>query len=108
MKDISKEPWAEFAEEMMSHKVTEAVVMARSESEDRVVTNYYNASYEMRWAFLGHMIENLVIDTIQSNQDEIREILMTDEELAEFLESISKNELWLEWLKQEADKDGEA
>ena len=50
MKDISKEPWAEFAEqfaeEMLNHKVTEAVVIARSESEDRVVTNYYNASYE--------------------------------------------------------------
>ena len=84
MKDISKEPWAEFAEqfadEMLNHKVTEAVVMARSESEDRVVTNYYNASYEMRWAFLGHMIENLVIDTIQSNQDEIREILFGESE----------------------------
>lgn len=84
MKDISNEPWAEFAEkfadEMLNHKVTEAVVIARSESEDRVVTNYYNASYEMRWAFLGHMIANLVMDVIEANQDVIREILMGESE----------------------------
>lgn len=84
MKDISKEPWAEFAEqfaeEMLNHKVTEAVVMARSESEDRIVTNYYNASYEMRWAFLGHMIANLVTDVIEANQDDIREMLMGESE----------------------------
>lgn len=84
MKDISREPWAEFAEqfadEMLNHKVTEAVVMARSESEDRIATNYYNASYEMRWAFLGHMIANLVMDVIEANQDEIREILMGESE----------------------------
>lgn len=34
-----------------------------------------------------------------TNADHIRS--MTDEELAEFLESISRNELWFEWLKEE-------
>lgn len=84
MKDISKEPWAEFAEkfaeEMVEHRVTEAVVLTRCADEDRIVTNYYNASYEMRWAFLGHMIANLVMDVIEANQDEIREILMGESE----------------------------
>ena len=71
MKDISSEPWAQFAEnfanEMINHNVTQAVVLTRSESEDRVVTNYYNCDYEMRWAFLGHMMANLVEDIMEKN-----------------------------------------
>lgn len=82
MKDIPSEPWAEFAEkfaeEMLTHKVTEALVMTRCADEDRIVTNYYNADYEMRWAFLGHMVANLVMDVIESNKDEVMEILGLD------------------------------
>ena len=84
MADISFEPWAEFAEqfaeEMLEHKVTEAVLMTRCSGEDRIVTNYYNADYEMRWAFLGHMVANLVMDVIEANRDEVREILLEEDE----------------------------
>lgn len=79
MSTLNDKPWAEFAEqfakEMLEHDVTEAVVMTRCGKEDRIVTNYYNADYEMRWAFLGHMIANLVMDVIEANKEEVKDIL---------------------------------
>ena len=77
MKDISSAPWAKFAEnfanEMLTHNVTQAVFLTRSEKENRVVCNYYNCDYEMRWAFLGHLMANLVDAIVEANSEKEEE-----------------------------------
>ncbi len=79
MLNPAEQPWAEFAErlakELIEHGATEAAIVTRNEEEDRVVTNYYNCNLEKRCVLVGHLIEDIVLEIIETNADTIREIL---------------------------------
>lgn len=79
MLNPSEQPWAEFAErlakELIEHGATEAAIVTRNEEEDRVTTNYYNCNLEKRCVLVGHLIEDIVLEIIETNADTIREIL---------------------------------
>lgn len=79
MLNPSEQPWAEFAErlakELIEHGATEAAIVTRNEEEDRVTTNYYNCNFEKRCVLVGHLIEDIVLEIIETNADTIREIL---------------------------------
>lgn len=79
MLNPSEQPWAEFAErlakELIEHGATEAAIVTRNEEEDRVATNYYNCNFEKRCVLVGHLIEDIVLEIIETNADTIREML---------------------------------
>jgi hypothetical protein len=83
MLNPTEQPWAEFADrvaqELLEHNVSEAVMITRSESEDRVTTNYFNCNFEKRCIMIGHMLEDLVLEIIDVNAEQIREILEEEE-----------------------------
>ena len=84
MLNPAEQPWAEFAErlakELIEHGATEAAIVTRNEEEDRVTTNYYNCNFEKRCVLVGHLIEDIVLEIIETNADTIREILEETEE----------------------------
>lgn len=84
MLNPAEQPWAEFAErlakELIEHGATEAAIVTRNEEEDRVATNYYNCNFEKRCVLVGHLIEDIVLEIIETNADTIREILEETEE----------------------------
>ena len=84
MSDLSSEPWIEFAEnfsnELVNHKVTEGITITRCDDEERIATNYYNCSFEMRWSLLSHVFVDLVIQTLKNNKELVLEILNSDDE----------------------------
>lgn len=60
---------------MIEHGATEAAVVTRNDSEDRVTTNYYNCNFEKRCVLLGHLFTDIVMEIIETNAEEIRNIL---------------------------------
>ena len=79
MTDIESQPWAEFAErfakELIENGASEAATVTRNESLDRVVTNYFNCNFEKRCVMVGHLLEDLILEVIETNAEAIREIL---------------------------------
>ena len=79
MLNPNEQPWAEFAnriaQELLEHGVSEAVLVTRNEKEDRITTNYFNCGFEKRCIMIGHLIEDLVLEIIDVNAEQIREIL---------------------------------
>lgn len=84
MLNPSEQPWAEFADrlaqELLEHGATEAVIVTRNEKEDRVVTNYFNCDFEKRCIMIGHLLEDLILEVIDVNAGEVREMLEGGEE----------------------------
>lgn len=81
---LNEQPWAEFADrlaqELIEHGATEAAIVTRNGDENRVTTNYYNCDNEKRWVLLGHLFTDIIIETIDTNRSEIREMLEGDED----------------------------
>ena len=79
MIDPTEQPWAEFAErlaqELLEHGATQAAIVTRNQDEDRVTTNYYNCGFEERCVLLGHLLEDLVLEIIETNAETIKNIL---------------------------------
>ena len=74
-------PFAErMVEEMFSHKPSQAATISRSESDDRIVTNYFNCDFESRWVLLGHLVTDIVMEIIETNIEEIRDMLEAENE----------------------------
>jgi hypothetical protein len=84
MAALNDQPWAEFADrlaqELLEHGATEAAIVTRNENEDRVVTNYFNCNYEQRWLLLGHLFADIIMEVIDINIDEIREMLEREDD----------------------------
>lgn len=84
MKDISKEPWAGFAEnlshELIEHGATEALFVSRNATEDRIATGYFNCTFESRCVLLGHLLTDLVLEIIEINPEMVRRILQIIEQ----------------------------
>ena len=76
------QPWAEFAErvakELFNHGATEGVAVTRNEEEDRVVVNYLNCDFEKRCILIGHLLADLILEVIDINAEEVKEILEGD------------------------------
>lgn len=83
MLDPTKQPCVEFAErmakELLEHGADQAVLVTRNEKEDRITTNYYNCNFEKRCLMIGHLLEDLVLEIIDVNAEQIREILEDEE-----------------------------
>ena len=84
MAELNDQPWAEFADrlaqELLEHGATEAAIVTRNEDEDRVVTNYYNCNFEKRCVLIGHLLNDLILETIEVNADLIKEMLEEDDD----------------------------
>ena len=82
MGEYENRPWAHFAErfakELLEHDVSEAAIVTRQASEDRITTNYYNCNFEKRCVLIGHMIEDLILEVIEVNKETVLRLL--DEE----------------------------
>lgn len=73
----------EFAEqvarELIEHPPEAAAVVSYCPREDRVTTNYLNCDFQKRAVLIAHMIVDLVMEIIENNAGEIREILEEEE-----------------------------
>jgi hypothetical protein len=63
------------AKELLEHGATEAAIVIRNETENRVVTNYLNTNFESRCVLIGYLLKDMVLGIIAEHADKIREIL---------------------------------
>ena len=84
MVNPAEQPWAEFADsfaqELLEHRVTEAVYVTREAPEDRVVTHFYNCDFEKKCALVGHLLSDLILEVICQNAGMINDILNEEDE----------------------------
>lgn len=77
--NIKDQPWLPFAEslskDLFEHGAEQAICITRNIKEDRIAVNYFNCDFEMRCVLIGHLINDLVLEVIDSNRDLVRDIL---------------------------------
>lgn len=79
MLNPNEQPWAAFADriakELLEHGADQAVFVTRNTAEDRISTNYYNCNFEKRCLMIGHLLEDLILEVIDINAAQIKELL---------------------------------
>ena len=68
------------AKELLEHGATEAAIVIRNETENRVVTNYLNTNFESRCVLIGYLLKDMVLGIIAEHATEIKKILEENEQ----------------------------
>ena len=63
------------AKELLEHGATEAAIVIRNETENRVVTNYLNTNFESRCVLIGYLLKDMVLGIIAEHANGIKKIL---------------------------------
>ena len=78
MSDLNERPWAgwvdKLCEELFEHGLEQGLYITRNETENRVLTSYYQMDLEDKFILLGHLLSDVVVEVIARNLDRINDI----------------------------------